>query len=263
MGIKLLAGRGFSRDMAGDLLSKTGGAAILTRSGARKLGYTDPQDAIAQKIVFNRTELEVVGVTEDVNAAGGYRALNLDIMVNSNRINALIVRMKGGATADALAHIDQTWSRLLPTRPLNRFPITDIYAMQRSAFDRIISVFAAFAVLAISIACFGLYAIAQFVAERRSKEIVMRKVLGASVGDIVKLMLWDFSKPIMLALVIAVPLAVLFLAQVLDRFPQHVTMGFAAFAVAAVTTVGLALMTVSVHTWRVANMNPAQRLHQE
>ncbi|KQN76030.1 hypothetical protein ASF04_26015 [Duganella sp. Leaf61] len=263
MDIKLVAGRAFSRDMAGDLLTRTGGAAILTRSGARKLGYTDPRDAIAQKLVFNRTEVEVVGVTEDVHAAGGYRALNLDILVNSNRINALIVKVKAGGTVDALAHIDQTWARMLPSRPLNRFPITDIYAMQRSAFDRIVSVFAMFALLAISIACFGLYAIAQFVAERRSKEIVMRKVLGASVGDIVKLMLWDFSKPIMLALAIAVPLAVLFLAQVLNRFPQHVTMGFTAFAVAVVTTVGLALLTVSVHTWRVANMNPAQRLHQE
>ncbi|MGV7211560.1 ABC transporter permease [Oxalobacteraceae bacterium A2-2] len=263
MGIKLLAGRGFSRDMAGDLLGKAGGAAILTRSGARKLGYSDPKDAIAQKIVFNRSELEVIGVTEDVNAAGGYRALNLDILVNSNRINAVIVRLDGERAADALAHIEKTWTRLLPQRPLNRFPIADIYAMQRGAFDRIVGVFGAFAILAISIACFGLYAIAQFVAERRSKEIVMRKVLGASVADIVRLMLWDFSKPIMLALAIAVPLAILFLAQVLNRFPQHVTMGFAAFATAAVTTVGLALMTVSLHTWRVANMNPAQRLHQE
>jgi putative ABC transport system permease protein len=264
MGMHLLAGRHFSRDMASDLLGKGSGAAIVTRSGARKLGYATPQEAIGQKIiVFGRNEVDIVGVIEDVNAAGGYRALNLDILVNSNRINAVIVKMNGENRADALAHIEKTWHKLLPQRPLNRFPIGDIYAMQKSSFERILSVFACFAVLAIAIACFGLYAIAHFVAERRSKEIVMRKVLGASVGDIVRLMLWDFSKPVMLALVIAVPLAILFLGKVLQRFPQHVNMGVGAFLIAAGTTVGLALLTVSIHTWRVANMNPAQRLHHE
>lgn len=264
MGMQLLAGRSFSREMASDVLGKGTGAAILTRSGARKLGYAEPKDALGQKvIVFGRNEVEIVGVIDDVNAAGGYRALNLDILVDSPRINAVIVKMSGANTGDALAHIEKTWQKLLPQRPLNRFPIGDIYAMQKSSFERILSVFAAFAVLAIAIACFGLYAIAHFVAERRSKEIVMRKVLGASVRDIVRLMLWDFSKPIMLALVIAVPIAVLFLSKVLNRFPQHVNMGVSAFLIAAATTVGLALLTVSIHTWRVANMNPAQRLHYE
>lgn len=264
MGIPVLAGRGFSRDMAGDLLGKTGGAAILTRSGARKLGYTAPKEAIGQKLIaFGNKEVEVVGVIEDVNAAGGYRPLNLDILVNSRLINAVVVQLKGDNPADALAHIEKTWTKLMPQRPLNRFPIADIYAMQRGAFDRIVSVFGAFAILAISIACFGLYAIAQFVAERRSKEIVMRKVLGAKVADIVRLMLWDFFKPIVLALAIAVPLSILFLGKVLSRFPQHVSMGAATFLAAAAATVGLALLTVWVHTWRVANMNPAQRLHHE
>lgn len=264
MGMKLLAGRGFSRDIAGDLLANGRGAAVLTRSGARKLGYADPQEAIAKKVVLaGRNEVEIVGVVDDVNAAGGYRALNLDILVNSNRINAVIVKIAGGNTSEALAHVDKTWQKLLPQRPLNRFPMADIFQMQKNAFERIVNVFAAFALLAIGIACFGLYAIAQFVADRRSKEVVMRKVLGASVGDIVRLMLWDFSKPIVVALALAIPLAIILLTKALNRFPEHVTLNPGHFLMAALLTVSVALLTVWIHTWRVANMNPAARLHYE
>ncbi len=263
MGMKLIAGRNFSRDIAGDLMVKGRGSVILTKTGVKKLGFANPQDAIAKKLILMRNEVEVVGVIDDVNAAGGYRALNLDILANSPRINAVIVNIAGTNTVDALAHIDKTWQKLLPQRPLNRFPISDIFAVQKSSFERILSVFAAFALLAIAIACFGLYAIAHFVAERRSKEIVMRKVLGAKVADIMRLMLWDFSKPIIVALFIAMPLAGFFLSKVLRRFPEHVNMGVTYFLIAAFITISVALLTVFLHTWRVANMNPAERLHYE
>lgn len=265
MGIRLIAGRDFSPDMGDELNFDTRRAsALLTRTGVEKLGFSNPQDSLEQIVEDAQgNSFRIVGVVEDVNLLGGYTDFKLDMIIKHPAVNALAVKIQGGIDAEVTSHIQKVWKSLVPNYALNYFSMDERNAAMENLFKRQIGAFQLFALLAIAIACFGLYAMTNFVTEQRNKEVGVRKVLGASEFAIVRLLLWDLSKPILLASVIAVPIAVIAAGYLLQNFPQQVKVHWGFYLSALSITLAIAWLTATLRTWRAATMNPIDALRYE
>lgn len=262
-GIKLVAGRDFSKDMATDKLNNNAASVILTSKGIGKLGYESAEDAIGKRMRWRNNMLTIVGVVDQIAAGGGYRDLYLDMLINSSSLNTVIVKLKGAPDQSVLNHIEQTWREFVPNYPLNIVSVNNLYATERGVFTRILNTFSIIALLAVFISCMGLYAIARFVTDRRSKEIVVRKILGAEVHHIIGLIIRDFSKPIAIAIALSIPVAWLLIGKLLARFPEQAASNAGFYVVAIAITIGLAWITIAAQTMNIAAANPSERLHYE
>lgn len=280
MGIPIVAGRGFSpefgRDNSGgtpEELMERGMNAVISRGALKFLGLTEPSQAVGMEVRISVGEgdrddrtapVTIVGVVEDViydNAKDQVRPMMY--RYRPADFNYVYLRMN---TADQL-RIQQdaarVWRELVPSQPFAADFVEATLAAQYDGEDAQSRMFAAFAGLAIIIACLGLYGLASFTAERRTKEIGIRKVLGAGTGDIVRILAWDFSKPVLVANVIAWPLAWWLMRDWLDGFEARIALSPVPFLAAGGVALLIALATVALHTARVARANPIHALRYE
>ena len=162
-----------------------------------------------------------------------------------------------------MAGLNRVWQRFEPEIPFQgRFAediIAEVYAADRARG----ALFAAFAALAVVIACLGLYSLATFASERRTKEIGIRKVVGAKVRDIVRLLAWQFSKPVILANLIAWPVAWWAMRDWLNTFDARIPLGPTPFVLAGLLALAIAIGTVAGHAFKVARLNPIHALRYE
>jgi putative ABC transport system permease protein len=271
-GIKLLAGRNFSRARGQDVFPPAdakgpnlSGNILITAAAARLFGYT-PQTAVGQTILFENRGIRatVVGVVGDANYDGIYTAVPpVMYFYDPNVFWRISVRTRPGQTQAALAAIDKTWHRFAPTMAISR-------KFQDDTFDRLFTddekqgtMFAMFVGIAIFIACLGLFGLAAFTAERRTHEIGIRKALGARTRDIVRLLLWQFSVPVLIANVIAWPVASFYLHHWLQGYATHISLSPLYFIGAGAAALLIAWATVFAHALRVARANPVRALRYE
>jgi len=175
----------------------------------------------------------------------------------------VIVRYAGARPADVMAGLNRVWRQFEPEIPFQARFGEAITGEAYAADQARAALFAAFSSLAILIASLGLYGLAAFTAERRTKEIGIRKVLGARVIDILRLLAWQFSKPVVLANLIAWPVGWWAMRDWLNGFDQRIALTPGPFALAGLLTLGIALLTVSGHSLRVARTRPVQALRYE
>ena len=175
----------------------------------------------------------------------------------------MIVRAKAGAVGPALEKIDQVWQAQVPEYPIRRSFLDDDYAALYAGESRTLGLFTGFAGIAVLIACLGLYGLAVFMAERRTKEIGIRKVLGATIANIVRLLSWDFSKLVIIANLIAWPVAWWAMQGWLGNFAYRADIDFTAFLSAGLLAFALAVATVWVHAYKAAKQNPILALRHE
>ena len=175
----------------------------------------------------------------------------------------LSVRIRDGHTQDALAFIDRTWHAFAPSVAMQRHFLDDDYDQQFQADERQGTLFGIFVGIAIFIACLGLFGLAAFSTERRTREIGLRKTFGAGTGDIVWMLLLQFSVPVLIANAIAWPVAWYYLHDWLQGFAYRITLSPAYFLGAGATALVIAWATVFVHARRVANANPIHALRFE
>ncbi|WP_049974530.1 ABC transporter permease [Azospirillum sp. B4] len=276
LGIPLAAGRVFDRQRPGDILAPGGGHAvrhtsvILNQTAVRRLGYTTDAAALGATLVVPSDHDEpgvqatVVGVVRDFRQ-GSVRTIiapNLFIL-QREEFHQLIIRVKPGQMAGALALIDDTWRHLVPDQPVPRFLLDDQLRIVYGTETRAGQMFAAFSGLAIVIAALGLFGLAAFTAERRTKEIGVRKVLGAKVADIVRLLVWQFSKPVLVANVVAWPVAWFAMRHWLDGFAERVSLNPLLFVASSLSALMVAWATVGLHAARVATTRPVAALRYE
>jgi len=173
---------------------------------------------------------------------------------------ALTIRHRATDISAFLGEIDRTWAALVPDRPIVRDFLDDrldgLYTRERSQAI-LLSLFAGVAIL---LSCLGLFAMVAFALQRRTREIALRKVLGARSGDILRLLLWQFSRPVLIANLIAWPAAWWILSQWLNRFAYRIDMPVLAYVMATVITVLIASAAVSFHTVRIAREPPIRAL---
>jgi len=275
-GMKLLAGRNFSRARGEDIVpaadaidANTHINIVITEAAARQFGFT-LQDAVGKTIIAafggpgKSVSATIVGVVGDTNFDGMQAEMQPVIFFyRPQGVGILSVRIKPGQMQPALTAIDRIWRQFIPTHTIRR-------EFEDESFDKLFAadekegvIFGMFVGVAIFIACLGLFGLAAFTAERRTKEIGIRKVFGARTRDIVRLLLWQFSIPVLIANVIAWPVAWFYLHHWLQTYAYRISLNPLYFLAAGAITLAIAWVTVIAHAMRVARANPVHALRYE
>jgi putative ABC transport system permease protein len=173
------------------------------------------------------------------------------------------IRIHGAALSDAISHIDKTWKSFVPGSPVQRFFLSDSFESQFKLDERQGQMFSFFVGIAIFVACLGLFGLAAFTAQRRTKEIGLRKVFGARTRDVVRLLLWQFSIPVLIANVIAWPVAYYYLHHWLEGYAYRITLNPLDFLAAGVIALTIAWLTIIAHAVRIARASPMVALRYE
>ncbi|MBO0930870.1 ABC transporter permease [Fibrella aquatilis] len=257
-GMTVLAGRNFNEKLGEK------DAVVFNRTGIRQLGFTDPQKALGQKIDFWGDKLTIVGVVDDFHQQSLREAyepliLRLDPGVNGQ----VLIKLADGNPGPAIAAVQKAWLQFFPTDPFVYSFLDERYNKQYRADERFGQVFGFFTLIAILVACLGLLGLATFTAQQRTKEIGVRKVLGASVGSLVALLSKDFLKLVGIAIVVASPVAWYAMHRWLQDFATRITLDWWIFALAGLFAVGIALLTVSFQSIKAALLNPVKSLRSE
>ncbi len=272
MGIELLAGGLFRENQpVGDTAPGGERAAaprdrnvVLNALAARSLGFRDPGQAVGQRLLSEDALLTIIGVVKDSRFRSVRESIE-PIMFHLDPGNArwMIVRYKADDPSALRDRVEAIWKRFAPDVPFEgRFSeeiVGKLYDVEAARGK----IFAAFAMLAVVIACLGLFGLAAFTAERRTREIGIRKVLGARTHDIVRLLAWQFSKPVILANLLAWPVTWWVMRDWLNNFDARVGLGPAPFVFAGLAALVIALGTVAGHAINVARTNPVHALRYE
>ena len=284
MGLKLVAGRWFDPNRAMDdvtapyptdievekALAARGMNVVLNEYATRMLGFKSPQDAVGKTVraeMFSEgvgvTDIHIIGVVGDSRFRTIHDPIDSIMFRNINKGPAWMVIRYNGDPVAVRAGIERQWKQVTNEVPFVAEFSEDIIGEAYEAEDKRAQTFAAFAILAVIIGCLGLFGLAAFTAERRTKEIGIRKVLGARTRDIVRLLVWQFSRPVIVANLIAWPIAWWMMRDWLNTFDQRITLGPVPFLLAALIALTIAIVTVVGHAMKVARSNPIHALRYE
>ncbi|WP_262690763.1 ABC transporter permease [Kordiimonas aestuarii] len=277
--IKPLAGRTFDEAYGTDEITaipegeeRSGNAsAIINETAMRSLGLSSPSAAVGRVLRSNlfqagQYDLTIVGVVPDIYFRSLKFGVRPTIYLNQpNRFNVATVAFNTNDVSGLLADVQRVWTQHVPLVPLRRQFLNDMIDAQYQAEDSQATMFAAFSVLAVVVACLGLYGLASFTAEQRTKEIGIRKVLGARVRDIVSLLVWQFSRPVLIANIIAWPAAWFLMSGWLEGFQYRLGGGYIWMMALAAGLLALLVswLTVASRAIRVAQTNPIHALRYE
>ena len=284
MGLTLKAGRWFDPSRPMDdmttpfppdeeiekALAARGLHVVLNEYAVRKLGFKSPQDAVGKVVrseMFSdeagTTNITIIGVVGDSRFRSVRTPIDPIMFRNSNMGQTHMIIRYNGDPGAVKAAAEREWKKITNEVPFNAEFSEDIMTELYEAEDARAQMFAAFSILAVIIGCLGLFGLAAFTAERRTKEIGIRKVLGARTRDIVRLLVWQFSRPVIAANLIAWPAAWWLMRDWLNNFDQRITLGPAPFIVAALVALTIAVITVVGHAMKVARSNPIHALRYE
>jgi putative ABC transport system permease protein len=273
-GMSLVAGRLFSESRDQDRLidssdgdsnfpANEGHNILINVAAAARFGYT-PQQAIGKTIMYNVNHVSIVGVLGDVKFDGAREPVKPTVYFNDkSRTNWLSVRLSGQDVPATLASIDRTWRALAPDTYLWEYFLGDQFGTLYRSDERQGVMFGVFVGIAIFIACLGLFGVAAFTAARRTKEIGIRKVFGARTRDILQLLLWQFSIPVLIANVIAWPVAYYYLHHWLESYAYRITLNPVYFLATGLTALSIAWLTIIAHSVRIARARPINALRYE
>lgn len=287
MGMKIVAGRGLSETQGRDdvttprltdpsfvtvakALAQRGANVVVTEEAARRLGFRTPRAAIGAQLradllpsEYGLVPVTIVGVVEDARFRSIRDPLQPIIYtMQRDGFSDIVVRYSGDPAA-VRESIERTWKNTIPQVPFEGRFADDIV---REQYDKEAArglLFAAFAILAVVIGCLGLFGLAAFTAERRTKEIGIRKVLGARTPDILRLLVWQFSRPVLIANLIAWPIAWWLMRNWLNQFDTRIGLTPTPFLLAGLLALGIAVVTVAGHAYRVARTSPIIALRYE
>ena len=245
---------------------------VINELAARRLGFADPRQAVGKQLraalynseTYGLTPINVIGVVEDSRFRTVRSAIEPIVFRHSRgAVGWLVVRYRDADPAAVRDRLHQVWRRFAADVPFQAEFSEEIVAEIYNAEEVRAKTFASFAILAVIIAALGLFGLAAFTAERRTREIGIRKVFGARTRDIVHLLAWQFSKPVVLANLIAWPVAWWVMRDWLNTFDARIDLGPTPFVVAGLLALVIAVGTISGHAIRVARANPIHALRYE
>ena len=261
LGLKIIAGRDFSPQYPTD----TANAVLINRTAAGRLGWT-PGQAIGkwiQNTVRDDAKRRIIGVVEDFNFLSLKENMDALVIAPNEDRRVALVKLKPGSLQAGLTTIKKEYSKAAPAYPLE-------YRFLDQQFDRLYknnlqqqTILSVFAGLAIFVACLGLFGLASFTATKRFREIGVRKVLGSSVQNIVILLSKDLLKPVLIATCLAIPAGNYVMNKWLQNFAYKTTIQWWVYLLAALITIGIALLTVSFKAIKAAMANPVASLRSE
>ena len=259
--MKILAGRTFSRDFGSD----TTQAMVVNEAAMHLFGYRQPKDIIGRRFDQWGRKGTIIGVLKDFHFHSLQEVIKpLSIRIEPDGCSLVSINVAGGPSLPGtIASIEKAWKKTIPNRPFSYYFLDEFFDRQYRAEDRFGKLFLDFAVLAIFISCLGLLGLASYSTLQRTKEIGIRKVLGASVGGIVSLLSREFVLLVAISFVVATPIAWLLMVQWLKDFAYKIDIGWWVFIAAGLAALFIALLTVSYQAIRAALANPVQSLRTE
>lgn len=263
-GMRLLAGRFLSTDRGQDVQADLSGKNIMINAeAARRFGFTIA-GAVGKEIDLGTSRLRVVGVLNDAMKEG-LRSAEWPVvyLVDTDDSSLLSVRVRTDRFPEALAFIDRTWRTFAPAAAMQRYLMSDAFDDLFTSDERQGTMFVVFVTVAILIACLGLFGLVVFTAQRRTKEVGLRKISGARTGDILTLMLWRTSVPVLVANVIAWPLSYYYLQRWLQGYAYRISLNPLYFLAAGGAALLIAWGTVYANTMRLARASPVHALRYE
>ena len=260
MGMDILKGRGFSKDFRGDSSSM-----IINETAATLLGLDDPlgKNIYANNGHGNMTAYTVIGVVKNFHFESLRQNIGPLCFTLGNNPGFASFKVSAGNSKNLLSQVESKWKAMAPSVPFSYRFLDDAFDEMYRAEQRVGKVALSFAVLAILIACLGLFGLATYMAEQRAKEIGVRKVLGATVSNIVSMLSKDFLKLVVISAVLAFPLAWWGMHKWLEDFAYRINIGWWIFIAAGLVAVVIALLTVSFQAIKAAIANPVKSLRTE
>ena len=259
MGIKLVAGRYFSEEIHSDSNN-----VVVNATAVKLMGFTD---AIGKKILVPNSEegLIIIGVVEDFHISSLHKEIEPIILLHpgSGWDHYLAVRIQPQNVSATLEFIEAKWNEFTGDQPFEYFFMDSFFDNLHKSEQRTGQFFTIFAALTIFIACLGLFGLAAFTAEQKTKEIGVRKVLGASVPSIVSILLKQFTRWVILANIIAWPIGYFIMKSWLQNFAYHIDLKVGYFLLSGIITLLIAVITVSYLAVNAANKNPVKALNYE
>ena len=258
--LKVLAGRTFSRDFATDSTE----AMIVNETAIKLFGYSNPNEAIGKKFKQWGREGKIIGVVQDFHYKSLQRNINpLTIRLEPTATNLLAIKINPKNSRQTIASIEKKWQTIMPDKPFDYFFLDEHFNQQYQREEHFGNLFLNFAALAIFISCLGLLGLAAYSTLQRRREIGIRKILGSSVSGVVKLLSIDFIKLVIIAFVIAAPLAWFAMHYWLENFAYKISIKWWMFVLAGLSALFIALLTVSFHAIKVSLTNPVKSLRTE
>ena len=262
MGMKIVAGRDFAKDAPADNT-----AVIINQAAARQLGWQEP---LGRQIGFPQdsqvktfTDRTVIGVVEDFHYESLRSPISPLVMFLGGNGNRISFRFQAGNTASVLSELKRQWQLFAPGQPFEYNFMDERFGEMHRSEQRLGTIFSAFSGLAIFIACLGLLALSSFMAEKRTKEIGIRKVLGATISEIIVLLSREFVKWVAISALIAWPLAYYAMHRWLQGFAYRIQIEFGVFVLSSLLALLIAMLTVSFQAVRAAVANPVDSLRYE
>ena len=260
--MRLVAGRNFSPRAASDTV---GGVYIVNEATVRALGWGDPQNALGKPFRADGTTGTVIGVVKDFHFTSLQERIEPVALspTRPNRFSRIAVRLNTAQLSETIAFIEQAWQKHFP-QALLQYSFFDERLDEQYQTEKLFGkVFSIFVVISLVVACLGLFGLAAFAAEQRTKEIGIRKVLGASVAHVISLLSKDFVRLVVLANLIAWPVGYFAMSRWLQNFAYRIDIGWWIFALAGGLALFIALLTVSLQAIRAALANPVEALRYE
>ncbi|MEK6783461.1 MAG: ABC transporter permease [Bacteroidota bacterium] len=258
-GLTVIAGRGFLGDLANDRHN-----VILNESAVNLTGFKKAEDAIDDRIIFQSDTLRIVGVLKNYHHESLKKAIDpLIFRYHPGAFGFYSIKFNLSSVKASLSTFEKEWKSMFPGHPFTYFFLDDHYNQQYQADKQFGKVFGLFSSLAIFIACMGLFGLSSLTAIQRTKEIGVRKILGASIPNILAMVSKDYVILMIVAIVPSVPLAWWIMAEWLSNFAYRIPLTWWIFAIPSFAVFTIAMLIVSIHTIIAARTNPVKSLRYE
>ncbi|MCP4728163.1 MAG: FtsX-like permease family protein [bacterium] len=259
-GMEIIAGRDFSNEISTDKSESF----ILNESAVFSVNYTSPQDALGKRISFDGKTGEIVGVVKDFHFMSLLEQIEPIVLhYNKSRFYSVSVRINTDNITSTINSLRDKWKEILPNVPFDYFFLDDDYARQYNAVQRSNTFLEYFTFLAIFISCLGLFGLAAYMTEQRTKEIGIRKALGASLSHIFGLLSKELIFLVTAANLVAWPLAYYFMTNWMQQFEYRMDIGLTTFVIAGLFAVVIAVVTISFQVLKASGTNPVDSLRYE
>ena len=259
MGIKMVSGRDFQQDMPSDTLT----AVVVNETFVRRMGWKEPIGKKVETGNANQLRARVIGVMKDYHQTGMYNNIESLLLAYRPLNNVIYIKLSGIETKTTLAFIETKWKEIFPDQPFTYTYLSERFNRQFEADEKRGLIFTIFTILAILIACLGLFGLASYMVEQRTKEIGIRKVFGADENTILGLISKDFLLLVSIGIIIALPVAYYFMSKWLENYVYRMKIGIPLLITAALLTIVITFITISYKAYQAAVMNPAQALKTE
>jgi putative ABC transport system permease protein len=260
LGITIVNGRDFQQDMPSDTLT----GVIVNETFVNRMGWKEPIGKKIEAGDANTLRARVIGVMKDYHQTGMYNGIESLLLAYRPQLNNVIyIKLSGNETQPTISFIETKWKEVFPGQPFAYTYLTERFNRQFEADEKRGFIFTLFTILAILIACLGLFGLASYMVEQRTKEIGIRKVFGANESIILRLIAKDFLILVSIGIVIAVPVAYYFMNNWLQNYVYRTNIGIPLLIIAALLTILITFITISYKAYQASVMNPANSLKTE